>query len=462
MTDDLDNQPAKVSRRGLLTAAAAAGSGAAALAGRAQAAATVGSNVNRGSQAGRKFRAFVVDGTEAGVREMRLLPVQPREVVVRVEAAPACISLAILARAALKLPLAPGFPSTGPALASGSPSILGHCSVGVVEAVGDMVRRVRPGDRVLVPGTPQCGQCYQCLRGRSDWCQFMGTTAEPLATLDDGKQVIPGLHLGGLGEMTVVVEEYCVPVFTDLPPAQLAMLADCAGIGMAAGMNLAPIEPGSDVVIFGCGPLGLGSVQAARIVGAAQIIAIEPVKARREAALKLGATLALDPNVEGDSLVRRLRELCKGKTDRWNAGGRRWDPTIPAGEGADFTIEAVGGDIFAPKVESGPDPTGITPMKQALAATRAGGQLTYMGVQQRGELSFAPAEIANAGRTIHAGQMGGMHVMRDLPRYVRLAEKGSLDLASMVTMTRGIDGVVELLTAAAQRTTIGAIAVFNS
>lgn len=461
MKKDQDNQPPQVSRRGLLTAAAVAGGGATALAGGAQAAA-VGANVNRGGQAGRRFRAFVVDGTEAGVREMRLLPTRSRDVVVRIEAAPACYSLAVLARGALRLPLAPGMPSSGPSVGGGGPSVLGHCAVGVVEAVGDMVRRVRPGDRVLVPGTPQCGQCYQCLRGRSDWCQFMGTTAEPMAVLDDGKQVIPGLHLGGLGEMTVVVEEYCVPVFTDLPAAQLAMLADCAGIGMAAGMNLAPIEPGSDVVIFGCGPLGLGSVQAARIVGAAQVIAIEPVRARREAALKLGATLALDPNVEGDGLVRRIRELCKGKTDRWNAGGRRWDPAIPAGEGADFTIEAVGGDIFAVKVETGPDPTGILPLKQALAATRAGGQVTYMGVQQRGELSFPPGEIANAGRSIHAGQMGGMHVMRDLPRYVRLAEKGSLDLGAMVTMTRGIDGVGELLRSAAERTTIGAVAVFNA
>jgi S-(hydroxymethyl)glutathione dehydrogenase/alcohol dehydrogenase len=430
--------PAKISRRKLLTGAAQPSTGV----------------------AGRPFRGFVVDGDKAGVRSMKLLPVRPREVVIRTEAAPACYSLAVLMRRALDLPPSPGMAATGPSVGGGAPSILGHCAVGTVEQVGDLVRRVKPGDRVIVPGTPYCGQCYECLQGRADWCQYMAAKPAPIAVLDDGREVIPGLNIGGFGEFTVVIEEYCVPVFTKLPAAELAMLGDCAGIGLAAGLNLAPIEPGSDVVVFGCGPLGLGAVQAARIAGATRIIAVEPVRYRREAALKLGATLAIDPNVEGDRLIPRIRELCRGPTDRWASGGRLWDPNTNTGEGADFVIEAVGGDIFAPSVEVGPDPNGVVPLKQALAVTRAAGKVTYLGVMQRGEFAVPPMEITNRGRSIHSGQMGGMNVMRDLPRYVKLAEKGLFDLKSLATMTVPLDRAVDALKAAALRTTIGAVVVF--
>src|SRR5262249_11084787 len=158
--------------------------------------------------------------------------------------------------------------------------------------------------------------------------------------------------------------------------------------GLAGGMNLAPFEIASDVVVLGAGPVGIGAIQAARLKSAGQIIAVEPIKYRREIALKVGATMALDPNAE-PNLVERIRELCKGKTDRRFAGGRAWgDDIFAVPRGPDFTIEAVGSDQFKPKVEQGPDPTGIRPLQQAWEFTRAGGHIVTLGFAQRGDVSF--------------------------------------------------------------------------
>ena len=103
-----------------------------------------------------------------------------------------------------------------------------------------------------------------------------------------------------------------MPVFSDLPAAELTLLGDQLASGFAAGHADMHFQPGSDVAVFGAGPVGLGAIQAGRVMGAGQVIAIDPIKYRREFALKMGATIALDPVAEGDGLVERVRELCRG------------------------------------------------------------------------------------------------------------------------------------------------------
>jgi S-(hydroxymethyl)glutathione dehydrogenase/alcohol dehydrogenase len=235
-----------------------------------------------------------------------------------------------------------------------------------------------------------------------------------------------------------------------------------AVVFLSARHNPAPIEPGSNLVVLGAGPVGMGAIQAARILGAGPVIVVEPIKARRDLALKVGAKMALDPNVEGSGLVNKIQELCKGPKDRRFAGGRAWDDDLFAvGSGPDFTIEAVGGDSFPPKVEAGPDPTGILPLRQAWEFTRAGGHITTLGFGQKGDVSFPAWQFANLGRTFHAGQQGGLHMLRDLPRYVKLIEKGVLDVKSMVTSTDPLDRAIDAVQAVADRTTVGAVVTFN-
>jgi S-(hydroxymethyl)glutathione dehydrogenase/alcohol dehydrogenase len=411
-------------------------------------AAGLASQVGVASAQRMKFRALVRYGTGAAVRELSLLPMQPREVRIRTQASGVCYTIVA------------GLLSNRNAARASIPN---HSGMGVVEAIGPLVKRVQPGDRVIVPGTPQCGQCYECLTGRADWCQFLSTKpAHPIAEMPDGTPVFADGALGGLSEIMVIPEEYCCPVFTSVPAAELTMLGDTLGTGLAAGHNLAPIEPGSNVVVLGAGPVGMGAIQAARMLGAGQVIVVEPIKVRRDLALKVGASMALDPNAEGTNLVNRIQDLCKGPTDRRFAGGRAWDDDVFAvSRGPDFTIEAVGGDAFPPKAEAGPDPTGILPLRQAWEFTRAGGHITTLGFGQKGDVSFPAWQFANRGRTFHAGQQGGLHMLRDLPRYVKLIEKGVLDAKSMVTATYPLDRAMEAVQAVADRTTLGAVVTFS-
>jgi len=257
-------------------------------------------------------------------------------------------------------------------------------------------------------------------------------------------------------------EEYCVPVFTDLPDAQLTLLGDQLASGFAAGHADVHFEPGSDVVVFGAGPVGLGAVQAGRVTGAGQVIVVDPVRYRREFALTLGATMTLDPVAEGDGLVERIRELCRGPNDRRFAGGVSWGRAGNAimARGADFVVEAAGLQALPPKVEPQPDPTNVKTVQQAWECTRMGGSVMLMGFTLQ-PVPFPGASLALLGRTIRPGQQGGIHVMRDIPRYVKLIEKGAIDATSVITKRYTLDNSRQAVQDTADRTIITGVIEFS-
>ena len=198
-----------VSRRSALKrAAAAAVGGGATLLGAAAQAGQAAPAVQTGTQQGRKFRAFLrmANAPTVSVEEITMYALDENRVVVRTEATQCCYTITTQAL------------GTG---ASPDNRILGHGGVGIVEAVGAKVRRVQVGDRVIVANTPYCGQCYMCLRGRPDRCQMLPGSGNPL-----------------------------------VPIGRIA-----CGLGTTFG--IAPVEPGSDVCVLACGPLGLSAVQGA-------------------------------------------------------------------------------------------------------------------------------------------------------------------------------------------------------
>jgi S-(hydroxymethyl)glutathione dehydrogenase/alcohol dehydrogenase len=427
-----------------------------------------------------RFRGWISRGTGTNrttLQELTLRPITGRQVVVRTEATNLCYSnvgavLGIQPTIAPPPPPPPTPPANAPRPAAAAPTgfarlnqmalIQGHGGVGIVEAVGPDVRRVQVGDRVCVSGTPQCGSCYQCLRGRADMCQFLGRQGPddlvPIADMSDGTPVYANSHIGGLAEKMVTFEEWVVPIFTKASAADLGMVCSCvsvAGLGATTSQNVALVEPGSIVAVVGCGPLGLSAVQGARISGASTIIAIDPIRARRELAMTIGATHVLDPNAEGARLVDKVRELSSGPNNRLWAGGRDSGGLL-GGAGADFVIEAVGADAVAPKLEAGPDPTGILPLRQAYEMTAPGGHIVTTSLP-RGTLSLPAVLFTIGGRTHHAGQAGGCNPMRDIPRFVELLDKGQFNARALATSVVPIDQMLDAYQEVAYRTTVTAI-----
>ena len=389
------------------------------------------------SSSGQRFRAYVRFGTQASVRDLKLLPISPRQVVLRSEAAQICYTTT------------PDGLGTTPVANAFLP---GHGGVGTVIEIGSKVNRVAVGDRVVVAGTRQCGACYACLRGRADHCLLRnggGDPNAPMAEMPDGTKVTG--FTPSCSELMVVFEESCVPVFTTVSSVELAMLVDTGLTGLAATTTKVRVETGSDVAILGAGPIGLAAVQGARIQGAAQIIVVDPIRYRREAALALGATIALDPNVEGDNLVRKIQELCRGKTGRHLAGGGNIGP--------DFVVEAVGGDLFRPKTEVGPDPTGIRSLHQAWElCSPVGHVITLSGGHPPGSVVSIPAnQWANGAKSHQPGNLAGANPMRDIPRFVELLDKGQYNAKALATSVVPIERMFDAYEDVVYRTTVTAI-----
>jgi S-(hydroxymethyl)glutathione dehydrogenase / alcohol dehydrogenase len=326
------------------------------------------------------------------VEDLPTPAIGPHDVLVRLSASGICHTDLTVIRGLSNLPL---------------PIVPGHEGCGVVEAVGADVRRTAVGDRVLASVSPACGSCWWCLNGMSNHCE-LGPTVQ-LTTrfeLPGGKTATAVCGCGTFAEAMVVHEASVVPVHTDLADDQLALLGCGVTTGLGAVFNTAGVTPGSSVAVIGCGAVGQSVVQGARIAGAAVVVAIDPAPGRREASLQLGATHAVDP--AADDPIEQVRALTDGR-------------------GADHTFEAVG----RPEL-----------IVQAFDMARAAGTVTVVGMPAKDDVITLPAlRAVFSGKRLTGSKVGGAQILRDFPRYVRLAESGRLDLGSMVSRHISLDEV---------------------
>jgi S-(hydroxymethyl)glutathione dehydrogenase/alcohol dehydrogenase len=322
-------------------------------------------------------------GSALTIEDIAVSSPGPREVLIRTRACGVCHSDLHFIDGVYPAPL---------------PFLPGHEAAGVVEAVGDDVTAIRPGDHVVTCFSTFCGRCEFCVSGRLSLCVDASTKRKPgeapRVSLGD-KGVHQLLNVGGYAEQLLVHENGAVAIDREMPFDRAALMGCAVVTGAGAVLNTAAVKAGEHVAVIGCGGIGLAAINAARIAGAARIIAIDPVPAKRALAEKLGATDSFDSGAE--RLREQVVELTRG--------------------GVHHAIEAVG------RIAAG---------ELALALLRRGGTATIVGMMPLNEKLPMRALDLLAEKKLQGCLMGSNRFPVDIPRLVDFYLAGRLDLDSLI------------------------------
>src|SRR3954468_5975036 len=270
------------------------------------------------------------------------------------------------------------------------PFLLGHEAAGVVEAVGDGVTDVAPGDYVILNWRAVCGQCRACRRGRPWYC-FATHNAKQKMTLEDGAELSPALGIGAFIEKTLVHAGQCTKV-DSAAPATVAGLLGCGVMaGLGAAINTGNVGRGDSVAVIGCGGVGAAAIAGARLAGARTIIGVDIDDRKLEGAKGLGATHTV--NGKSADVVEQIQAL----TD---------------GFGADVVIDAVG------RPET---------WKQAFYGRDLAGTVVLVGVPTPDmTLELPLIDVFGRGGAVKSSWYGDCLPSRDFPLLVDLYEQGRL------------------------------------
>ena len=285
------------------------------------------------------------------------------------------------------------------------PFLLGHEAAGIVEAVGEGVTEVAPGDFVILNWRAVCGQCRACRRGRPQYC-FNTHNAEQRMTLEDGTELSPALGIGAFAEKTLVAAGQCTKVDPAASPAAAGLLGCGVMAGLGAAVNTGNVSRGDTVAVIGCGGVGNAAVMGSRLAGAARIIAVDIDDNKLATALRLGATHSVNSRTEDP--VEAVRALT-------------------GGHGADVVIEAVG------RPET---------YKQAFYARDLAGTVVLVGVPTpEMTLELPLLDVFGRGGALKSSWYGDCLPSRDFPMLIDLYLQGRLDLDAFVSETIPLDGV---------------------
>ncbi len=287
------------------------------------------------------------------------------------------------------------------------PYLLGHEASGVVEAVGEGVTEVSPGDFVILNWRAVCGQCRACLRGRPWYC-FATHNAARKMTLADGTVLSPALGIGAFAAKTLVAAGQCTKVNPQVKPEVAGLLGCGVMAGLGAALNTAGVSRGDSVAVIGCGGVGDAAVLGASLAGARTIIAVDVDPRKLDWARQFGATHAVNSR-EADP-VQAIRELTEGN-------------------GADVVIEAIG------------RPETYT---QAFYARDLAGTVVLVGVPTpEMKLELPLLDFFGRGGALKSSWYGDCLPSRDFPMLVDLHLQGRLPLEKFVSETIALDAVEE-------------------
>tara|TARA_R110000772_G_scaffold267976_1_gene393689 strand:- start:66812 stop:67921 length:1110 start_codon:yes stop_codon:yes gene_type:complete len=294
------------------------------------------------------------------------------------------------------------------------PAILGHEGAGVVVEVGPGVTSLKKGDHVIPLYTPECRQCEYCLNPKTNLCQAIRST-QGQGLMPDGTSRFklngePVFHYMGtstFSNFTVVPEIALAKIREDAPFDKVCYIGCGVTTGLGAVINTAQVEPGSNVVVFGLGGIGLNVLQGAKLVGADMIVGVDLNPAREELARKFGMTHFVNPKDHGDDLVNHLVELTKG--------------------GADYSFECIGN-------------TNV--MRQALECCHKGwGESIIIGVAGAGqEISTRPFQLVT-GRSWRGTAFGGARGRTDVPKIVDWYMDGKINIDDLITHVMPLDDI---------------------
>jgi S-(hydroxymethyl)mycothiol dehydrogenase len=304
------------------------------------------------------------------------------------------------------------------------PYLLGHEAAGVVEAVGDNVTDVAPGDFVILNWRAVCGQCRACKRGRPWYC-FATHNATQKMTLADGTPLSPALGIGAFAEKTLVAAGQCTKVNPAVAPATAGLLGCGVMAGIGAAINTGGVTRGDTVAVIGCGGVGDAAVLGSRLAGAKTIIAVDIDDRKLEWAREFGATHTI--NSRDTDAVEGIREL----TD---------------GFGADVVVEAIG------RPET---------YKQAFFARDLAGVVVLVGVPTpEMELELPLLEVFGRGGALKSSWYGDCLPSRDFPMLVDLHLQGRLPLEKFVSETIGIGDIEAAFTKMEHGDVLRSVVVF--
>jgi S-(hydroxymethyl)glutathione dehydrogenase/alcohol dehydrogenase len=347
-----------------------------------------------------QMRAAVLEdfGQPLVVQDVELAGPRPGEALVRLVACGVCHT---------DLYTASGADPSGYA-----PAVLGHEGAGVVEAVGEGVSSVAPGDHVVTLFSPQCGECEHCRSPRTNLClaireqQNQGYLPDGTTRLSrDGEPIRHFMGTSTFAEATVMPEIALAKVSPDAPLDRACLFACGLSTGLGAAMFTAKVEPGSTCVVFGAGMVGLGAVAGCRLQGADRIIAVDLSEERLELARGQGAT---DTWRADEHTVQRVLDETRGF-------------------GADYTFEATGL---------------VAVMRQAVEAARMGwGLCTIAGVAGKGETLDVVPRLLITGRRVCGSSFGGVKGRQQVPQLVQRYLDGDIDVDPFISHHLTLDEV---------------------
>jgi S-(hydroxymethyl)glutathione dehydrogenase/alcohol dehydrogenase len=284
--------------------------------------------------------------------------------------------------------------------------VLGHEGAGIVQEVGAGVTDVKAGDHVIVSFTPACSKCKACLRGQSYLCETMGAMAVTPHFMMDGNPLGGFTGCGTFAEEMIVPEAAVVKVDEDIPLDVVSLIGCGVTTGVGAAINTAQIKPGSSVVVFGCGGVGISAIQGARIAGAAEIVAVDMVEGKLAMAKNFGATHVCTP----DDLPAMSTQ-------------------VTAGEGFDYALECIGNPVT---------------IRATYDNVRRGGTAVIVGVGRLDQqVTFSAFELFYADKILRGSMYGSANVRTDFPKLLRLWKAGKLDLEGMISRRMKLEDVNE-------------------